>query len=268
MKFLHIYFVVLIMLTIAVAGCQKDDNFLVKEEAFALTASGFNGSDSQLEVTIDTMTSKALIDAGRSFNRTDRYTFPASKSSMKLSITEKKTGKLVYEKEVKKGEYSLVINLFYVNGKLIEKPVAPANNPDGFRLVSYLFLPSVTNYTGDIDIVYYKKYEFVENGQFKLEKKEELARIKAKAYAFSEFLKAPSFPGGRTEIDGRVFFVNPEVRFFKSGTDINYYEDAGYTISSGASLPLPFNTKPQIAAITESGNPATKYVDSYQQTQF
>ncbi|MRG44251.1 hypothetical protein GFS24_03955 [Chitinophaga sp. SYP-B3965] len=268
MKSLHTYFIALMLLTITMAGCQKDDNFLVKEEAFALTTSGFNGSDSELQITIDTMTSNALIDAGRSFNRTDRYTFPASKNSIKLAITEKKTGKPVYEKEVKKGEYTLVINLFYVNGKLIEKPVAPANNPDGFRLVSYLFLPSVSNYTGDIDIVYYKKYEIIENGQFKLEKKEELARIKAKAYTFSEFLKAPSFPGGRTEIDGKVYYVNPELRFFKSGTDINYYEDAGFTIASGVSLPLLFNTKPQIVAITESGTPAAKYINSYQQTQF
>lgn len=267
MKFINTYFIAL-MLTITMAGCQKDDNFLVKEEAFALTTSGFNGSDSELQITIDTMTAKSLIDAGRSFNRTDRYTFPASKNSIKLSIVEKKTGKPVYEKEVKKGEYTLVVNLFYVNGTLIEKPVAPAVNPDGFRLVSYLFLPGITHYTGDIDIVYYKKYEFIENGQFKLEKKEELARIKAKAYAFSEFLKAPSFPGGRTEIDGRVFFVNPEVRFFKSGTDINYYEDAGFTISSGVSLPLPLSTRPQIVAISESGTPAAKYIDSYQQTQF
>ncbi len=268
MKSLHTYFIALILLTITMAGCQKDDNFLVKEEAFTLTASGFNGSDSELQLTIDTLTSGSPIEAGSSFSRTDRYTFPASKTSIKVYITEKKTGKPVYEKEVKKGDYTLQVNLFYVDGKLIEKPVAPAANPDGFRLVSYLFLPGFTHYKGDIDIVYYKKYEIVENGQFKVEKKEELARITTKVYAFSDFLKAPSFPGGRTEINGKVYYINPEVRFFKSGTDINYYEDAGFTISAGTSLPLPLNAKPQITVISEQGIPATRHIELYLQTQF
>ena len=256
------------LLSITMAGCQKDDNFVIKEEAFSVITSGFNGSNSELEITIDTMTLQYPIQAGTNFKRTDKYTFPKEKDSVKLIIKEKENGKSVYEKEVKKGDYSLTITLIYVNGKLIEMPVAPANNPDGFRLISYLFLPGVSNYTGDIDIVYFKKYEYIENGQLKLEKQEELARVTATPYTFSAFLEAPAFPGGRTEIDGKIYFLNPVLMFFKSGTNIPYYEDAGFTIGGNTSLPLPLSVKPQIVGITELGSTANKYIDTYQQVQF
>lgn len=268
MQFSNTCFTTLMLLLATMTGCQKDDNFVIKEEAFSVITSGFNGSDSGLEMTIDTMTLSGLIQAGQSFKRTDRYTFPATQDSVKLMIKEKENGKTVYETEVKKGDYSLTINLIYVNGKLIEKPVAPANNPDGFRLVSYLFLPGISHYSGDIDIVYFKKYEYIENGQWVLEKMEELVRITTKPYTFSAFLQAPSFPGGQTEIDGKIYIINPVLMFFKSGTNIPYYEDAGFTIGQYTSLPLPLSVKPMIVGITEWGTPADKYIDTYQQVQF
>lgn len=264
MKFIYACITVLILLS----GCQKDDNFLVKEEAFAVITSGYNGSNSELEITIDTLIIPYTIGPSASFKRTDKYTFPASKDGVKLVIKEKETGKPVYEKEVKKGDYSLTIELIYVNGKLIEKPVAPADNPEGFRLVSYLFLPRISDYAGDVDVAYIKKYEVVQNGMLVLESEEELARITIKPYVFSEFLKAPIFPGGRHEIDGKVYFINPDVRFFKSGTNIRYYVDAGFTLRQNAYLPLPLSVKPQIVGIAELGEIGSTFIQNYQQVQF
>lgn len=268
MKFLHTCITVFLLLSFTMAGCQKDDNYLVKVEAFSVITSGYNGSNSELQITIDTLTLQYPIEASASFKRTDKYTFPDGQDSVKLVISEKATGKKVYERSVKKGEYSISIELIYVNGKLLQKPVAPAENPAGFRLVSYLFLPRVSNYQGDVDIVYFKKYEFVQNGQLKIEKMEELARITAKPYVFSEFLKAPSFPGGRNEINGKIYFLNPVVMFFRSGTNIPYYEEGGFTIRENASIPLPFSTRPQIVGISEAGVAGSTYIENYREIQF
>ena len=258
-----------IIALILLSACQKDDNFLVKEEAFAVTTSGYNGSSSELEITIDTLSLPYLIEAGRSFNRTDKYTFPPGKDSVKVIIKEKETGKSVCEKQVKRGEYSLTIQMIYVNGKLIEKPVAPASNPVGFRLVSYLFLPNISGYTGDIDIAYIKYYDVVVNNRLVREKEEELTRITIKPYVFSEFMQAAVFQGGRHEIDGKVYFINPEVRAFKSGTNIRYYEDAGFTLRQGATFPLPLSVKPQTVGIAEVGGSSTnKIINNYQQVNF
>lgn len=264
MKFIYTCITALVLL----AGCQKDDNYLVKEEAFSVVISGFNGSNSELEVRIDTLTLPGPIQAGASFKRTDKYTFPPSKDSVKLVVKEKETSKQVYIKEVKRGEYSHTIELIYVNGTLIEKPVSPADNPAGFRLVSYLFLPRVSGYAGDIDIAYFKKTESIVNGQWNLDKLEELTRISAKPYIFSTFLQTPAFQGGRNEIDGKVVYLNPVVKFFKSGTNIPYYEGEEFTLSPNANLPLPFSVKPQIVAIVEQGAAGSNYIDNYQQVQF
>lgn len=264
MKFIYTCIAALILL----AGCQKDDNYLVKEAAFSVVISGFNGSSNELEVRIDTLTLPGPIQAGASFKRTDKYTFPPEKDSIKLIIKEKGTDVQVYAKEVKRGEYSHTIELIYVNGKLIEKPTAPANNPDGFKLASFLFLPRVTDYTGDIDIVFFKKYEFVENNKLVLEKMEELAKITAKPYEFSEFLKAPVFQAGRTEMNGKIYFLNQQMAFFKAGTNIPYYQDAGATIRPNVTFPYLTSAKPQIMAVVELGVPGSTYIENYQQIQF
>lgn len=263
MKFLSIGCIVL--LSLALTGCDKNNNFLVKEVAFSVISTGFNASSNELDFFIDTATLAPILP-GNSFKRTDKYTFADGQDSVKLVIKEK--GVSIYERQVKKGEYSVTIELIYVNGKLVTKPVVPADNPAGFRLVSYLFLPQISHYAGDIDVVYYKKYETVKNGQFVIEKLEELARMTFKPYEFSDFLKAPDFPGGRTEINGLVYFLNPVVRFYKAGTDIPYYEGAGVSLNQYASLPLPFSTKPELLAISEFGTPGGTYIDSYQQVKF
>lgn len=265
MKFIYTCITALILLS----ACQKDDNFFVKEEAFAVTTSGFNGSSSDLELTIDTLRFEYLIAAGQSFNRTDKYTFPPGKDSVKMTIKEKETGKSIYEKQVKRGEYSVTLQLIYVGGKLIEKPAAPAANPEGFRLVSYLFLPNVTGYTGDIDIVYIKYYDVVVDGRLVREKEEELTRITIKPYVFSEFMKAAVFQSGRHEIDGKVYFINPDVRAFRAGTNIRYYEDAGFTLRQGANLPLPNSVKPQVVGIAELGDIGNSTeINNYQRINF
>jgi hypothetical protein len=249
------------------AGCQKDDNFVIKGEAFSFVISGYNGSSNELEITIDTMTLSSRIGANNNFKRTDQYVFPDGQNQIKLTVKEKETNKLVYETEVKRGEYSKTINLTYVNGQLIEKPVLPANI-DGIRQVCYLFLPTISNYSGEIDIVYFKKTEHIENNQFVIDKEEELAKVTVMPYAFSAFLQAPIFSGGRTEIDGKVYYINPVLKILKSGTSIPYFTDAGFTTYPNTVIPIPVSAKPQILGITEVGNTANKYIDYFMTVQF
>lgn len=265
MKF--IYTCITLLLLVTMAACQKDDNFVIKGEAFSFIISGYNGSSNELEITIDTMTLSSLIQANNSFKRTDQYAFAPGQQQLKLSVKEKGTNKLVYETEVKRGEYSKTINLTYVGGQLIEKPVLPAPI-EGFQQVCYLFLPAVSNYSGEVDIVYFKKTEYIENNQFVLEKEEELAKVTVKPYAFSTFLKAPVFPGGRTEINGKIYFINPVLKILKAGTSIPYYEDAGSSIDPGASIPLPAGNRPQILGLTEVGTPADNYINYFMTVQF
>ncbi|TDQ08269.1 hypothetical protein [Pedobacter metabolipauper] len=266
MKFLHTP-ILLFLLVMSISGCQKNDNFLIKEEAFAVITSGYNGSSSQLQITIDTMTLKYPIEPNGSFKRTDKYTFREGQDQVKLMITEKDSGKKIYEGEVKRGEYSLSIDLLYVGGKLVEKPDLPADKP-GFRQASYLFIPALSGYTGDIDIVYFKNHEVVLNGMLVPEISEELARITAKPNTFSPFIEAPIFTGGRTEINGKIYFVNQSTQFFKSGTNIPYYEDAGFTIGQYATFPYLTSVKPERIGVTEAGSAADKRIDSYLQVRF
>ncbi|WP_276481491.1 hypothetical protein [Paraflavitalea pollutisoli] len=267
MKFLSIGFAAILLLSL-LTGCDKNDNFLEKQEAFAIVTSGFNGSTNPLEIIVDTATLQSPIDPGYPFKRTDKYTFGEGQDSVKLVIKEKATGVPVYERFVRRGEYSVSIELIYVNGKLISKPLAPANNPAGFRLSCYLFLPIMTGYSGDIDAVYYKKYEVVKNGQLVIVKKDELARMTVKPWQFSEFFKMPSFPGGNQVIDGERYIVNPLILFYKAGTDTPYLEGLGFTTSPYANIPLSYNSVPDILGVTEFGTPGTAYIENYQSVKF
>lgn len=265
MKFFYTYFTVFALLTIS--GCQKDDNFLIKEKALSIVTSGFNGSSKELMITIDTMTLGAGIPPNNSFKRTDKYTFPETKDEVKVIIREKGTGSLVYEQDIKRGEYSLTIELIYVNGKIVKKPVAPDSNPEGIRLTSYLFLPLVSGYSADIDIVCYKKYEYIEDGYWKFDKLEELTRVTTAPFTFSPFLETVILKGEQSEIDGKIYRINPEVRFCKAGTDIPYYEGTRITIDPNLSLPLPNSVKPEIVGVMEWGTP-NEYIDRYQEIKF
>lgn len=265
MQFFYTCFTVFVLL--AINGCQKDDNFLIKGEAFSVITSGFNGSSNELEITIDTLTLSAGIPPNNNFKRTDRYTFPDAKDEIKFIIREKGTGSLVYEQAVKRGAYTLTIDLIYVNGKLVKKPVAPDSNPEGARLISYLFLPLASGYSADIDIVYYKRYDYIENGYWKFDRLEELKRVTVAPYTFSAFLEAAIINGGQTEIDGKIYRINPEVRFCKAGTDIRYHEGTGITIAPNVGLPVPNSAKPEIVGIMELGTPNI-YIDRYQEIKF
>jgi hypothetical protein len=267
MKYFNACVTVLMLLASTITGCQKDDNFLVKQEAFSVITSGYNGSNSELGITIDTLTLYPIAASGN-FKRTDKYTFGEGQQSVKLVINETETGKLVFEKEVKRGEYSVTIELIYVNGKLIEKPVPPVDNPAGFRLASYLFIPRISNYSGKIDVAYCKLSQVVLNGQLVTESDEELARITLTPYEFSPFLQAPNFTSGRNEINGKVYFINQDLKLYKSGTNIRYYEDAGVAISPSAYFMGLTSSKPQVVAMVETGTVGSNYINNYQQIIF
>lgn len=266
MKFLH-KAIVLFMISLSILGCQKDDNFVIKEEAFSLITSGYNGSSSQLQITIDTMTLKFPIEANGNFKRTDKYTFKEGQDQVKLVVKEKESGKKIYEGEVKRGDYTLNVELIYVGGKLIEKPALPADRA-GFRQASYLFIPAISGYTGDIDIAYFKNHEVVLNGQLVPEISEELARVTVKPYTFSPFLQAPIFQSGRTEINGKVYFINQATKFFRAGTNILYHEGSGLSISQSATFPYLTASKPERVAVIELGSAADKNISKYYEVKF
>jgi hypothetical protein len=129
-------------------------------------------------------------------------------------------------------------------------------------------VPAISGYSGDIDVVYFKNHDVVLNGMLVREKSEELARITAKPNTFSPFIEAPIIPGGRTEIDGKVYFINQETKFFKSGTNIPYYEEGGFTVSEDATLPYLTATKPERIAVTETGSADNKRIERYLQVKF
>jgi hypothetical protein len=256
-------FAALFLLALVISGCQKDDNFLIKEEAFSVITAGYNGSQDELTVVIDTMTMFTNIVSNSSFKTTNKYTFMEGQDSVKYLVKEKQTGKIVYEKMVGRGQYSLTIDLIYVNGKLLKKPELPPVK-EGFRQASYLFLPLVTGYSGDIDVVYLKAWQVVRNGLLVNEREEELARVTATPNEFSPFIQAPIFTGGRTEENGVVYFVNADIKYCRSGTSIPYYEDAGFSINPNFRKAYLNESKPQITGILELGSTEDKYISNNQ----
>ncbi|AOM75967.1 hypothetical protein BFS30_01555 [Pedobacter steynii] len=248
------------------AGCQKDDIFFIKDEAFSLVTAGYNGSNSELIITIDTMKLPNGIPANGSFKRTDKYTFHEGQDKVKVVVSEKDSGKKLYESAVNRGEYSLNVDLIYVDSKLIVRPAFPANK-EGFLQASYLFIPKVSGYSGDIDIAYFKNHEVYVDNKLVVEKSEELARVTAKPNTFSPFLQAPIFESGRTEIDGKVYYINQATVFFKAGTNIPYYKDAGFTTGEYATFPYLTSTRPECVGIIESGSAENKMIDGYLQVK-
>ena len=89
-------------LLLLLGACKKNDgNLLDNRNALPVTFSILNVSTVPLEATIDT--TKIDIPVGR-FDLNNAYPFPDNKNSLKLTITEKGTGKLVIEKDLKKDD--------------------------------------------------------------------------------------------------------------------------------------------------------------------
>lgn len=210
---------VIIMLT----SCNKGMNdYFYKGDNLPIAFKGYNGSAEPLIIKIDTSTLPLAITSSGPFQFSSAYTFSGDQQSVKLSITEQGTGKLVLEKELKKADGPAQLNFFYMDGKVGAWPDKPATEPDKIKII-YMFIPQLTNYSEPVDIVF-GKY-FVTPQVF-----EEITRIKSlKPYQFSETAVFPTFSTARQEYNGVMTSVSFVVRIFKAGTNTPYIDGTEYT---------------------------------------
>nr|WP_121272580.1 hypothetical protein [Pedobacter schmidteae] len=228
-----------IMLLVLAACSKNNENFLQKQEILPITLKGYNGSNEELLVKLDTFTSVGTISTNQRFERDEAYTFSTLKNTVKLSISEKRSGKLVLEKELKKEDKPVVINFLYMDGKVSDMPQKPEVENDKIKL-SYKFIPDITGYTAPVDFVIGKYY--VTPQVF-----EELARIKnVKPNEFSEPATISTFSTARQDYNGTMTSVSFLVRICKAGTNVPYVEGTPYTWNALSS------TAPKPAASTAS----------------
>jgi hypothetical protein len=219
-------------LLFVLAACSKGgDDFLYKGDMLAVTIKGYNGASEDLIVKIDTLKFKFDLYAMSTINLSDAYTFPADKEKTTLTITEKNSGKLVLQKEVSKDDGPITINLLYLNGKVTEMPKLPPVE-DGKVKMHYMFAPTVTNYTGLVDIVLYKYY----TTSLIWEEVTRMNNVKPNEFT-TEPITYPTFTTGVGEYFGVRQGRNLYVRIYKAGTSEYYTQGTGYTWHVTSSSP-------------------------------
>lgn len=219
-KIIPAYLSIVVLL---LASCNKGINdYFYKGENLPVAFKGYNGSTEALNIKLDTNTVSTEISAGTPFEFTAAYTFFDSKQSVKLAITEKSTGKLVVEKELKREDGVTKVNFLYMDGKVSAWPEKPATEADKLKII-YMFMPQLTQYSGPVDIVFFKYY--ITPQVF-----EEQARISnLKPYEFSEPAVFPTFSVARQEYNGVMTSASFVVRIFKAGTNTLYTDGTEYT---------------------------------------
>ncbi|MCW3467838.1 hypothetical protein [Chitinophaga nivalis] len=216
------------------AACNKGkDDFIYKMDMVPVIVKGYNGSGEELEIKIDTTKGREALPTGI-FYYLEPYTFPVNQQTSMLRITERNTGKQVMEREIKKEAGPTTINLFYMHGKAGDLPEKP--EPESGKItVSYLFMPTLTNYTQPVDIVL-GKYYFIPKVF------EEITRIKnVKPYEFSKSVTISTFQVTGQQYNGQPTAVLFKAYIYKAGTNEFYTEGTGYTwhaTSSSAPTPL------------------------------
>ncbi|EDM37749.1 hypothetical protein PBAL39_15029 [Pedobacter sp. BAL39] len=205
-----------------VAACNKgEDDFLYKGDMLPVTIKGYNGGTEALEVKIDTFKFNFDLPTG-SFNLSEAYIFPDGRNSVKISIKEKGTGKLVLEKELNKSEGAATIRFMYMDGKVGDMPEIPAVEADKIK-ITYMFKPTVTGYTEPVDIVLGKYY-------FTPKVFEEITRIKnVKPNEFADPVTLSTFSTASQPYNGQNTSVLFLVYIYKAGTNEFYTEGTGYT---------------------------------------
>lgn len=234
MKTIKIFYTLLTgAILLVLAACNKgEDEFLYKGDILPVTIKGYNGSNEQLIVKIDTFKFKYELGGNSTINLSDAYTFPKDQSKATFTITEKSTGKVVLEKELNRKDGPTTVNLLYMNGKVIsDVPVVPSVE-EGKVKMYYMFTPTITNYTGLVDIVLYKYYTTSQVW-------EEVTRMDN--VKPNEFTKEPitysTFATGVGEYFGIRQGRNLFVRIYKAGTNEYYTEGTGYTWHITSSSP-------------------------------
>jgi hypothetical protein len=251
MKLNKLYLASLSVALLALVACSKSEQFY-KDELYGINVNGYNGSNEQLDIKVGSANFRSFILANTSFNLSDAYTFNSTENKIKLTITEKSSGKLVLERELKKEDGEAKVNFLYMDGKVGTMPVKPAVETDKISLV-YMFQPTVTNYTEPVDFVVGKYY--VTPQIF-----EELARVKnVKPYEFSTPVIIGTFSTARQDYNGVMTSVSFSVRICKAGTNVPYIDGTSYTWNAlNSTAPKPAasvaSSKLYIFSETPAGN--------------
>lgn len=227
MKTIKIYFTLLTALLFTLLGaCKKNEgNIIDKRSALPITFSILNVNAGPLEAKIDT--TKLEIPVGR-FDLNSAYPLGINKNSIKLSINEKETGKLVMEKELKKEDGRAFISFFYMNGEIGKMPEVPPVEPGKIKII-YMFRPVKTNYAEPVDIVL---------GKYFLTPKvfEEITRIKnVKANEFTEPVTISTFSTAPQPYNGVNSAVSFQVYIYKAGTNTLYVDGTNIAWNATAS---------------------------------
>ena len=235
MKLNKIYLIRMSMMLLLLAGvgCKKNNNdFFYKGRMLAVTVKGYNASEEELLVKLDTFKYKEPLKPNQIFDQTEAYTFLGDDKPITLIITEKSSGKVVLEKTMKKGDGPTTFNFLYMDGKAGDMPQLPAVE-EGKIKISYLFKPLLTKYNEPVDIAFGKYYFFPKVF-------EEIVRLKnVKPNEFSETATIPTFSspgvynGKKTPILFRAYI-------YKAGTNEFYTAGTAYTwntITSTAPTP-------------------------------
>ncbi|MGM1430192.1 hypothetical protein ACS126_13105 [Sphingobacterium lactis] len=139
MKYLNRLYILLVStMLLSLGACDKnDEKFFYDTEATSILIKGYNGSNENLEVQIDTFKFKSLIAPNENISQTEKFIFTPDQASAKLLIKEKSTGKIILEKELKKGESQVEISVPYFDGKLLTV-TPPAADPNINKVGLYI----------------------------------------------------------------------------------------------------------------------------------
>jgi len=222
MKF-KIHLVYLGAMLLMLTACKKGGNdFFYEEGLIPITLTGFNGSSEELVVKVDAFTFPSGLQPNASFVQNNSYIFKGTENQVKLTVNEKKTGKLVLERALKKEDGAAKINFLYMDGKIVPMPDKPALE-DGKISLIYMFQPTITNYTEPVDFVVGKYYATPQVF-------EEVVRAKnVKPNEFSEPVKLATFSTARQDYNGVMTTVSFVVRICKAGTNVLYTDGTAYT---------------------------------------
>lgn len=235
MKTTHIFFTIIAFL-LSFSSCKKNGEILDNRNVLAVSFSTLNVGNTALEAKIDTFTVE--IPTGK-FDITKAFPIPGGQQSMKLTIRDKESGKLVMDQELKKEDGRANVSFFYMNGEIGEVPQVPPVE-EGKIKITYMFRPVKTNYAGPVDIAI---------GKYYLTPKvfEEITRIKnVKPNEFTEPVTFSTFSTTGQQYNGQPSAISFQVYIYKAGTNELYTEGTEYTWNPTAS------TAPRPSATTAS----------------
>lgn len=236
----------------ALASCKKsNENISDTRNALAVTFSILNVGNTPLEVAVDTF--KISIPNGR-YDASQAIPLHDENQTIKLTITEKATGKLVMEKNLKKEDGRTYISFFYMNGAMGKMPEVPPVETGKITL-TYMFLPTKTNYTEPVDIAV---------GKYYLTPKvfEEIGRIKnVKPGEFTQSISVPTFPVAGHVYNGQTTSATLVAYIYKAGTNTFYIDGTNYTWNpTGSTAPKPASTTAVSKLYIFSENATTGYM--------